>query len=307
MQLREVRNPKLGFTLVELLVTLAVISVLIALLLPAVQQSREAARRAHCRSNLKQIGLAIHNYHDTHGMLPINTSFTHDVGPLSRTISWMQGILPQIEQGSLFTEIDPSLSVQASRNTAEQSIPIFHCPLDLNDGRMNLRSDMPDDWVLGVTNYKACGGSNWDYGEYRHKESTGRFAGSYDGLNQGNGVTCAGFVGPLSTRMADILDGTSNTFAVGETVTAWTKWAWWFYFNGTTGTCAMPLNYELDSISREKNIVDWQNNYGFMSRHPGGGHFAFADGSVRFISEGIDLTTYHALATIQGGETVAEY
>ena len=307
MQLRKVRKRKSGFTLVELLVTLTVISILLALLLPAVQQSREAARRTHCRSNLKQIGLALHNYHDVHGMLPINTSFTHDVGPLSRTRSWMQGILPQIEQGSLYAGIDASLSVQASRPIAEQSIPIFRCPSDLNNGRMNLRSDMPDDWVLGVSNYKACSGSNWAFGEFKHRETSGNFAGSYDGLNQGNGVACAGFTGPLTTRMADMTDGTSSTFAVGETVTGWTKWAWWFYCNGSTGTCAMPLNYELDGVLRENNIVDWENNYGFMSRHTGGAHFDFADGSVRFISDAIDLTTYHALATIQGSEIVGEY
>lgn len=136
---------KRAFTLVELLVVIAIVAILMALLLPAVQQAREAARRIQCRANLKQIGLAMHNYHDVHQMLPINTSFTHDVGPLSRTRSWLQGILPQIEQSVLSELIDPSDSIDASRLIADLGIPLFRCPSDTHDGRMNLRADVPDD------------------------------------------------------------------------------------------------------------------------------------------------------------------
>ena len=298
---------KRGFTLVELLVVIAIVAILMALLLPAVQQAREAARRVQCRANLKQIALAMHNYHDVHQMFPINTSFTHDVGPLSRTHSWLQGILPQIEQAALAESIDPALSVQASRIVADRGMPLFRCPTDTHDGRMNLRADVPDDWVLGVTNYKAVAGSNWGIGNFVHSEASGRFAGSIDGLNEGNGMICAGFVQPVVTRMRDITDGTSNTFAVGETVAGWSKWSWWYYSNGSTGTCAIPLNYKPDGVSYENNIHDWHHNYGFMSRHTGGGSFALADGSVKFISQNIDLGVYRNLATIQGGEVVGEF
>ena len=298
---------KRAFTLVELLVVIAIVAILMALLLPAVQQAREAARRVQCRANLKQIGLAMHNYHDVHQMFPINTSFTHDVGPLSRTHSWLQGILPQIEQSALAELIDPSLSIQASRIVADRGIPLFQCPTDTHDGRKNLRADVPDDWVLGVTNYKAVGGSNWGVGNFVRSETSGRFANSTDGLNEGNGVICPGYLHPVVTRFRDITDGTSNTFAVGETVAGWTKWAWWFSFNGSTGTCAIPLNYKPDGVSYEDNITDWPNNYGFMSRHTGGASFAFADGSVKLISQNIDLGVYRKLATIQGGEVVGEF
>ena len=298
---------KRAFTLVELLVVIAIVAILMALLLPAVQQAREAARRIQCRANLKQLGLAMHNYHDVHQMFPINTSFTHDVGPLSRTRSWLQGILPQIEQSVLSELIDPSDSIYASRLIADLSIPLFRCPSDTHDGHMNLRADVPDDWVLGVTNYKAVGGSNWGVGNFVHSEASGRFAGSTDGLNEGNGVICPGYLQPVVTRFRDITDGTSNTFAVGETVAGWTKWAWWFSFNASTGTCAIPLNYKPDGISDEDNITDWRNNYGFMSRHTGGASFALADGSVKFISQSIDLGVYRALATIQGGEVIGEF
>jgi prepilin-type processing-associated H-X9-DG protein len=249
----------------------------------------------------------MHNYHDVHQMFPINTSFTHDVGPLSRTRSWLQGILPQIEQSVLSELIDPSDSIYASRLIADLSIPLFRCPSDTHDGHMNLRADVPDDWVLGVTNYKAVGGSNWGVGNFVHSEASGRFAGSTDGLNEGNGVICPGYLQPVVTRFRDITDGTSNTFAVGETVAGWTKWAWWFSFNASTGTCAIPLNYKPDGISYEDNITDWRNNYGFMSRHTGGASFALADGSVKFISQSIDLGVYRALATIQGGEVIGEF
>ena len=296
-----------GFTLIELLVVIAIIGILLALLLPAVQQARDAARRVQCRSNFKQIILAMHNYHDVHQMFPINTSFNQEVGPLSRSRSWLQGILPQIEQSTLSELIDPSASIQASRLVADLSVAAFRCPADTHDGHMNLRADVPDDWVLGVTNYKSVAGSNWEEGTFARIDTSGRFAGSADGLNQGNGLICSGRNGPVTTRMRDITDGTSNTLAVGETVAAWTKWAWWYSFNASTGTCAIPINYKPEGVRYEDNITDWAHNYGFMSRHTGGANFAFADGSVKFISQSINLDTYRSLGTLQGGEVTGEF
>ena len=103
-------------------------------------------------------------------------------------------------------------------------------------------------------------------------------------------------------NMAKILDGTSNTFAVGEAVPRWCTHTWWWWFNGTTATCGVPLNYK--SINIQTNAAatletrwgDWGNNYSFMSRHPGGANFGLCDGSVAFVSETIDLTVYRHLA-----------
>lgn len=298
---------ELGFTLVEMLVAIAIIGILIALLLPAVMQAREAARRVQCRNNLKQFGIALQAYHDSCHAFPINTSYTHSVGPLSVTRSWMQCLLPQIEQRPLHDLIDPGKTISDNRPHAERPIAVFLCPSSADPAQMPVRADVPDDWVLAITNYKACAGSNWNWGNFVHASPTGRFAGSTDGLNQGNGLICEGRAAPIVTRMNDVRDGSSNTFAVGETVGAWTKWAWWFSHNSVTGTCAIPLNYSVPGITREGNIIDWENNYGFMSRHTGGGQFAMVDGSVRFISENIDLTVYRGLATISGGEVIGEY
>eukprot|EP00456_Euglypha_rotunda_P059494 TRINITY_DN496_c1_g1_i3.p1 TRINITY_DN496_c1_g1~~TRINITY_DN496_c1_g1_i3.p1 ORF type:complete len:310 (-),score=34.13 TRINITY_DN496_c1_g1_i3:1392-2321(-) len=289
-----------GFTLVEALVVMAVISLLLALLLPAVQQAREAARKLQCRSQLKQLGLALHSYHDAHLTFPISTSYTHSVGPQSISRSWLQCLLPYIELGNLYQQIDPAKTVEVQRLPAETAIPLLICPSSGDYGRWNLRADVPDDWVLGVTNYKSCAGSNWGWGQYVAPSAGGRFPGSTDGLNEGNGLICEGRNGCVLTRASDITDGLSNTFAIGETVAGWTKWAWWYSNNATTGTCAIRLN--VSTIPGGYDIADWQNTYGFMSRHVGGAHFVMADGSVRFISENTYPGLYSALATIQGGE-----
>ena len=297
-----------AFTLIELLVTIAVISILIALLLPAVQQAREAARRMHCRSNMKQIVLALHNYHDVHRCFPLNTSFSQNLGPLSRSRSWMQGILPYIERGSLANRIDPGKSTQSNRFLAEFPVSVFWCPSDPHPNLLPLRSDMPDEWQLGVTNYKSCSGSNWASGTFLHSEPSGRFAGSTDGVNRGNGFQCAAtYDGVVNTCLRDISDGTSQTWAIGETIPAWTEWAWWYSHNGVSGTCAIPMNYKVPGVRPEDNLHDWHHNYGFMSRHSGGASFGLCDGSVRFVSDSIDRDLYRALATIQGDEVVGEF
>jgi prepilin-type processing-associated H-X9-DG protein len=126
-------------------------------------------------------------------------------------------------------------------------------------------------------------------------------------LNEGDGLICEGRNAAVVTQMANVQDGPSNTFALGETVAGWTKWAWWYSHNAVTGTCAIPLNYQVPGISREANIVDWYHNYGFMSRHSGGAHFAFVDGHVKFINQAIDSATYRQLATIAGGEVPGEF
>ena len=296
-----------GFSLIELLVVIDIIAILIALLLPAVQAARGAAWRIQCRYHMKQTVLAMHNYHDVYGAFPMNTSFTHDVGPLSRSRSWMQGILPFIERGNLYDQIDSSESIQFNREVAETAIPLYCCPADTHDGTYPHRADVPTTWMLGVTNYKACAGGNWGVGTFVFAANGGRFAGSTDGCDQGDGLICEGRARPITTRMRDVRDGTSTTFALGETVVGWTKWAWWYSNNAVTGTCAIPFNYVGTSTVPGLPSDDWTHAYGFASRHPGGGNFAFVDGSVRFVSEQVSLPLYRELATIQGGGVITEF
>src|SRR5690606_18128462 len=108
--------------------------------------------------------------------------------------------------------------------------------------------------------------------------------------------------GARPTRYRDILDGTSNTLCVGEAVPAWCKKTWWYWFDGSTATAAIPLNYKPDGEEPNREVTDWQRTYSFMSRHTGGGNFCLGDGSVRFISDGIDLHLYRDLANMASGK-----
>lgn len=293
-----------GFTLIELLVAMGITAILVALLLPGVQSARETARRTQCRNHLRQIVLALHNYHDTHGLFPIN----YGNGPYNETntgASWLALILPDIEQAPLHAQIrfgspadDP-----ANEAVAAMVVPLFLCPSDSHNGGV-IPNRRNTNTPKAVTNYKACLGSNWAWGAFAPVASTqGRNAGQTDGLELCNGFLCrGGDRPPFSTRMRDLLDGASNTFAIGEAVPEWSWHTWWYWFNAATATCAVPLNYWRIP---EDTLDDWFYNYSFMSRHPGGGHFAMGDGSVRFVADGIDLELYRALATIQGGEVAA--
>ncbi len=313
-----------AFTLIELLVVIAIIAVLVALLLPAVQQAREAARRSQCKSNLKQLGLAIYNYHDALDMYPINCAFrnrpdlANDGPAIANTArSWLTMILPYMDQAPLYNSINFNAVLLLTGNTgniaaANTVIPVYLCPSDDGNsrGRLGNLSDIninpPNTWA--VTNYKACSGSNWAYGIAAWNpvsSANGKNAGQTDGLNFGNGVLCSNQTNVNQpTLVRDVTDGTSNTFFAGENLPAWTQWCWWFNPNGVTANCAEPLNALL---KRPVNVGDWPNNYSFASKHVGGGNFMFADGSVRFISENINIATYRALATISSQEVTGDY
>lgn len=288
-----------GFTLIELLVSLAVIAILVALILPAVQSARESARRMQCRSQIKQLLIALHNYHDAHAVFALNTSFDRPLGPAQPTRSWMQGILPYLDHKPLSSEIASGEIIADNRKVAESIIPLYRCPSDPYAMRANNRADVPVEWTLGLTSYKTSAGSNWAWGSYQNAEPSGRFAESYDGMAEGNGFLCAGREGPVLTRIRDVTDGTSTTFAIGETLPEFTRWSAWFHSNHTAATCAILLN-----LGKAKpNQDDWTHNNGFMSRHAGGAFFGFVDGHVSFVSENVHPSVYRATATIQGSES----
>ncbi|MCU0877356.1 MAG: DUF1559 domain-containing protein [Pirellulaceae bacterium] len=326
------RNGSAGFTLVELLVVIAIIGVLVALLLPAVQAARESARRSSCQNNIKQLALGMHNYHDTMNLLP----FCY-LGPAPSTYnatnfgkSWITMTLPYIEQKPLYDQIDwrADLNATAPDGTANRNIVVagtpiktLLCPSDGNNGqgKMAGRANVGGTW--GVNNYKANCGANWAWSSSRGNfiTPTGQtppdesvlappLPNNNNGLDGGNGIICrnGGNRQDAMKGFPFITDGLSNTFAIGEAVPAWCTHTWWWWFNGTTATCAIPLNYKPPTVlarteTMEQIAGDWPINYSFMSRHPGGGQFAMCDGSVRFIPENIDLLTYRRLATAGGG------
>jgi prepilin-type processing-associated H-X9-DG protein len=297
-------------TLIELLVVIAIIGLLIALLLPAVQAAREAARRMHCRSNLKQIGLALHNYADAHRTFPISWGETRWT-MASRNASWLALLLPYVDQQALYSGINFSDLIDPKhRAIAATPVKLYLCPSDtgspIRDDRTHAETfTVP--FPVALTNYRGVAGNNWSEAPFVHSESTGRNARQISGFQFGNGLFSGGFLEPgfygppLPTRPADITDGMSNTVAVGESVGDWCSQAWWFWHSWPNGTMAIPLNH---CVHESDCFDDWRKNFGFHSRHSGGANFLRADGSVGFFSESMDRRAYLALGTINGGEVM---
>ena len=204
-----------------------------------------------------------------------------------------------------------------------RSVSAFHCPSDYHGGTMNTQAIFSmADFGVGVTNYKACAGSNWNFSDFRTRKLDrkspahpngygGRNAAEYDGLDHGDGVICRGMGpapggAPIKTAARDIRDGLSHTFLVGEAVPEWCNWSVWYWWNGSTATCGIPLNFKRPGVLREHNRGNDQETYSFMSRHPRGANFGMCDGSVIFIPNDIDIEVYRGRATIDGGEVITE-
>lgn len=300
-----------GFTLVELLVVIAIIGVLVALLLPAVQSARESARRMQCSNNLKQLGLAIHNYHDVFLAFPINT--LPNSGPAPnwndnsgfKHWSWMSRVLPFMEQQSLYQSLNVGdNTLRQSQQFIATQIKTYLCPSDdyskrgpRTDGHnlANLSPPLP----LGQTNYRGVSGSNWQWGDARWNPVRS-IDSSADGLLVGDGIFYrVDYLRPR--RMAMIGDGLSNTSMVGEDLPQLNTHCSWPYANHTQGTCAIWPNAKQ---ANGKNFppTDWPNVYSFHSQHPSGLNFAFADGAVTFVTNNVDIAIYRARATISTGE-----
>ncbi len=300
-------HSRLGFTLVELLVVIAIIGILVALLLPAVQAAREAARRSACQNNMKQIALAVHNFHD------INLRFPYNGDPVTksgccyasgvRMWSWLARILPQMEQTALYElgKIGEDAPMDGSWAAIGTQVPSYLCPSDANSRQPRTDcANLPGGTPVGQTNYKGVSGGNWAWGTWPYTPP----GASNNGLDDGNGIF---YRADVSKRrgMEAVTDGTSNTLMIGEDLPKLNIHCAWPYSNTANGTCAIPLNNALVAGQPGyNNPGDWPNVYSFRSRHPGGAQFALADASVRFISQTIDLTMYRNLASIAGGEVV---
>jgi prepilin-type N-terminal cleavage/methylation domain-containing protein/prepilin-type processing-associated H-X9-DG protein len=324
-----------AFTLIELLVVIGIISVLVALLLPAVQAAREAARRAQCKNNLKQLGLAMHNYHEACNTFPPGYRFLAG-SPIDALGTPMYCLLPYLDQVNLQQTIDPTTPwFLLSPQLAQQTVPLFLCPSDA---------------ALNPTTYPLVQALNLPVGGTFANSSYGFSMGISDSLSFGPGLG-ARPVTPRSgvfafhskTRMADIIDGSSNTFCIGEAASglplcngigctdaipgATSAQGWLiggagieflyvngFRYGGGWISTVEPLNklpvtdsfYKLSGNAFLDNRASFEGGPHWVSNarsfHTGGAHFLFCDGSVRMLSKSIDMNAYKALSTIQGGE-----
>ena len=310
------RKSRTGFTLIELLVVIAIIAVLIALLLPAVQSAREAARRMQCTNNLKQLGLALHNYHDVHGQFPMGAqgrnpvTGLYDLVPTNRQ-PFVVALLPFYEQGALYAAYNASLGFNLADNLTTRLVPIaaYQCPSD--------QTQIFYQTVAGVLSpFEAKGsyGLNWGTNTYWDQ-----------GL--GNGQKLAPFYIAYGANMAAIPDGSSNTLAMTEMLQApspagpasvidrrarlWNDDSAGYQIMTRFGpNSRLP---DLSSCYHDPGrglpcINDTASNSFYMgarSRHPGGVNGLLCDGSVRFFKDSVSIPVWKALSTSTGGEVIS--
>jgi prepilin-type N-terminal cleavage/methylation domain-containing protein len=304
-----------AFTLIELLVVIAIIAVLIALLVPAVQKVREAAARGQCQNNLKQLALAVHGFHDANKRMPYNGSpfDTVNDGTGTTQFSWsfFARMLPFMEQSALYQSANIDTASLQGNIATKTNIETFFCPSDEAQSQ-SPSPNTANNWItsapVALTNYKGVSGSNFCWGPWPNVGTNGSCDCFYqNNTGGGDGLFFRTDI-VFHRRLSDITDGTSNTFMIGESIPLLDCWCAWPYANTAVGTCNFPPNINLD---KKYGICDaaavsadaaWANTFGFRSRHVAGLQFAYADGSVHFIQESIDLPTYRAMATIQGNE-----
>ncbi|EAQ76921.1 DUF1559 domain-containing protein [Blastopirellula marina] len=295
-----------GFTLVELLVVIAIIGVLIALLLPAVQQAREAARRMSCSNNLKQMGLATHNYHDTYKQFP-----NANCNSITSGGSFFTAILAFMEQGNAYDQYDFTLDNSDPYNVAVtgQKIEAYLCPSS-PEHREVPSCDADNGRAPG--NYAICVGSV-NYNQY--------YSHYGDPLPTINGAIVYTESTTPKTGFRDITDGTSSTLMVGESAynlpdykftsgdcDGSSRYSFTYWGNPYTTSTGFTTEFAYNPKDKAGDeIFDSNWKQSFRSEHPGGTQFTFVDGSVHFVAETIDSDTLNTLATRSGGEVVGEY
>lgn len=300
-------NLRKGFTLVELLVVIAIIGILIALLLPAVQAAREAARRSQCSNNLKQLGLALHNYADVHQKFP-------PAGwSVRNQLSWVTMVLPFMEQSALGDQIDfkaPNYTGGAgtpannNRGIAVKPLKTILCPSSKTVQNTYPGDDYTDPSGTVVPTYSL---------HYYGVMGPGRDAlplprpttanADFDPAPTGHGGWCLDgiLIRDRCRGFRDITDGTSNTFLLGEI--SWEMAGTYRnYVRGCYGSASAPAKNLTYGINVQAYTSANFNDVSFGSQHPGGTHFLIADGSTSFISETVDMDLYRAAGTLDGRE-----
>jgi prepilin-type processing-associated H-X9-DG protein len=233
--------------------------------------------------------------------------------------SWFCRILPYIDQEGAYKLIAFGQPVTYTLDSnadgkneldnpavAATALPVLLCPTDSPEPLMSGRANTTGTVKYAVNNYKSVAGGNWNWGDYTAKSQGGmKWRNDPNGLDRGTGLICRNSDSqPRNlTTFSDVKDGLSTTFALGEAVPRWSTHTWWFWFNASTATCGIPLNYKKNTGNLESLAGDWANNYSFFSQHTGGANFALCDGSVAFISDVIDYdNVYRPLASISGQE-----
>jgi prepilin-type N-terminal cleavage/methylation domain-containing protein/prepilin-type processing-associated H-X9-DG protein len=333
------RAVRRAFTLIELLVVIAIIGVLVGLLVPAVQKIREAASRMKCTNNLKQIGLGLHNYHDSQGSFPpgyvdrnLDPTSTpdNDLGP---GWGWAAFLLPYVEQDTVYRQINFGQGVGIGPNVAVSQLPlsIYQCPSDAYQQNFPVYGSNFGSPIAVVAHGNYVGNNGWEECFY-NAGGSGQGVGS-DGLAGGMGVAGNGpFFRNSRTRIANVTDGLSNTIFVGERSGNHSPSTWTGAVTG--GRCpawmatqppapyAPPPGPAYDYADFAEALVLAHGNAAhvpsadfpifdpdtFYSTHSGpGANFLFGDGSVHFLTSGINPYTFQYLCTMAGGEVATDW
>ena len=287
-------NSRKAFTLIELLVVIAIIGILVALLLPAVQAARESARRTQCRNHLKQIGLAMQNYHDLNRAFPAGYASQLDGNgnELGPGWGWGAALLPELEQTNLASRIDFNLGIGDPKNAGLQTTALsaFYCPSEVYSSQFTVANTSV---AVAYGNYVAVNGNG----------GVSDFAGSNDGA----------FLRNRWFRMAEIADGLSNTLFVGERCSRMSLTTWTGAVTGgqvpsqldpaaVEAAAALVLSHAGPHVPNNPEVTDADATASF---HPIGVNFLFGDGSVHVINNTISVPVYDALATRQGREAAS--
>ncbi len=317
-----------GFTLVELLVVMTIISILIALLLPAVQEAREAARRTQCTNNLKQIGLALHNYHHNHNCFPAYDFFYTDWPNYEYVSGWVTNLLPYLEEDQLYANynFDYTYCHPENQDVITRRLAVFECP-STEGSRDLLGTDTFNTEIEQVINPSATARS-CDYAGSNGFRSLALLPEQSSDRRRRNGFFGRNAYPLPVQRIRDIVDGTSKTIAVWESAgrnrvylfgEIWTDSVRWADNDGDAPIHAehnawagnnafLCYTWTRDGDTDGSHVINATN---YLSQpyafHPDGANFLFADGAVHFLNEHIQATTFLSMLSIAGGMDEMEY